>query len=289
MSVKSFYLTSNGNWGGFTSPSITPSKGGQVHEAVSVDYGTSTVNILAECNALLVDVTALSAALEILPEQFAATTDILIALNAQYQTNLSNYTAVLALYNEMYTKFVTDSGTVYDPVEKIPISVTTSFSELANSSQTQYGDPLYSTLYQVWSQTLDAGSYMMYCNFSGVGLQTGLGDRLNTNIMSVSIVNSIQTIASASGSSSNFCENNVTTTTDEQGMIAVLSNCISFTLTSATACKCQILLARESNPTFNTPNAVEGITYYRPPYTGETGNYPYYFNRDPFTLFKLSR
>ena len=127
----------------------------------------------------------------------------------------------------------------------------------------------------------------MYCNFSGVGLQTGLGDRLNTNIMSVSIVNSIQTIASASGSSSNFCENNETTTTDEQGMIIVLSNCISFTLASATACKCQILLARESNPTFNTPNGVEGTTYYRQPYSDMTGNYPYYFNRDPFTLFKL--
>ena len=256
----------------YITPSLVVSSMGQVVEATDVDYTDGgTTELLDEANELLNNLTELKALTQTaiqdkntLKTNYQDALALYTLVNSQYQTFVQQYNTALAAFGTPFTRTI---------IQTIGYSNgTLSEINLGNSSMGQYGDTSegYTNPVILGTGTLSAGSYAVYVNLSLSGInQTPTGERTGANTMAFSITDTNYIVVGGTNlNSSNFCEFNATNDTNTQAVLVSMSGVSTFTLTATTAVQYRVMIMREQNYLFNTPNFIASATYTRPAYAG---------------------
>jgi hypothetical protein len=263
----------------YSSPMITISSMGQVVEATSVNYtDTGSAELLALSKTLLTN-------LETLQTNTQEAIQDKNTFKENYETQLALEQVVEEQYNTLLERYNTIAAE-YAPTTKYTIVKTIGYVnstlnegiDLLNSSIGQFGDTSqgYCNPVSLGTQTLEAGSYAVYVNLSASGVGGGTsvaGQRLNQNTLVFSVVDSNYLVIGGTNiNSSNFCEYNVSTDENLQGVLVSISGVATFTLTASTLVSYDVMIMRDENYNFNTPNFIASNTYTRPAYATNNGN-----------------
>lgn len=253
----------------YTTPSIVVSGMGQVIDASNNSYDDTGNETLYQeallldqsANTLRTNTQALIQSKNVLKSDYLSAVILYNQVNQQYNQLLSQYNTALATFGTPFKRSI---------VSKIGYSNNTINSDinLLNSPLGNYGDTSTGLANPILlgEATLEAGSYVVYLNFTASGINTTpTGQRLSQNTLAFSVTTPNYIVLD--GANLNLCsftEFNQTNDENTQGVLCSLTGTTNFTITSQQQVQYWVMIMRGDTSSINTPNYVSPNLYSRP-------------------------